>query len=150
MSAQVFECVFAQGARMVGDIARPCLREIVKPLLGSPEESARRLFEMRTIASHGGEKAICPLLHAAAMIATMLIARGFFDELAQGDRGAARLAGEPGPVAGQERDLAGNDAQFRPTGATPRSLARARGAQREFGAFLDVGEAAAKIDLDRA
>jgi hypothetical protein len=75
----------------------------------------------------------------------------FLDQLAQRDRRAAGLRGEPIPVPWQQRDFTGDDAQFRPpTSARCCRIWRLRRVGRLRQPGDDVGIAAAQVEVDGA
>ena len=86
-----------------------------------------------------------------AAIAVAIGAAGLLDELAQRDRGAAGLSGEPFPMPWQQRHLARDHAELRPAAAArlvrccfSRHRGRDRGEPRQH-----LGIAAAQVEVDR-
>ena len=69
---------------------------------------------MRLVAGHDRHEAIGRILRRADAIPVFAAAPGLVDQLADRDRGSARLAGQPFPVPWQQCDFAGHHAEPRP------------------------------------
>ena len=117
------------------------------------EERARCVLVARQVAGDGGHEAVGRLLSCAHRIGAAARAARVVDQLAQGDRCAARLGIEPVPVAREERDLTRNDAELRTSGAATNGVrgffvlcARRRGGV----ARADFLVRASEIQLDLA
>jgi hypothetical protein len=111
-----------------GDIRRPSLDPRLEARAIAGEQGPHGLLEARQVAADRRGEAIGRLARGAdAVRALALTARGL-DQLAQGHRRPARLAGQPVPVAWQQGDLARHHAQLRPP-APARRLGRRREAQ---------------------
>src|SRR5947207_3191948 len=90
---------FAEGGRLAG------------------EEGAEGFFVTGKISGEGGHEAVGGFLGFSFFVEVAILFAGLFDQSAESNGGAAGLRVQPIPVPGQERDFAGDDAEFGSAGA---------------------------------
>jgi hypothetical protein len=76
------------------------------------EEGPGGFFEAGEVAGHGGEEVVGGFLCRADAVTVAAGFPGFVDEAAEGNGGSARLVVQPIPMAGEQRDFAGDDAEL--------------------------------------
>src|SRR6185437_6784107 len=110
------------------------------------EESPYRLLVARLVARDRRHEAVGRVPGALDPVGDGVRVACLVDQPAQGDRGTAGLVVEPVPVARQQRDLAGDDAQPWPSGGAG-GLRRVDGMVVE--ALQDGLVCPAQVEVDR-
>ncbi|RZJ38588.1 MAG: response regulator, partial [Brevundimonas sp.] len=146
LTANVFDDDVARyrAAGADGVLRKPMEIAALQAVLASipREQHPRRLLIAGLVPRHGGHEAVGRLPGLARPVRPLGRLQRALDQLAQGDRRAAGLGGQPVPVARQQGHLARDDAQLR----TPRPplLRLRRGRQPGEG----VGGLAAQVQVD--
>ena len=116
----------ASRMRMIAHVGRPRHHGLLEPGPVARIKRPRRLLVARLVPGQRRHETIRRLLRQPPPVRARMAHAGGVHQLAQRDRSAARLRGEPVPMPRQERDLARHHAQLRPS-RPARGLGRCSG-----------------------
>lgn len=106
----------SESGSIVADVGRPGFDACLETCVIACEQRPKCFFVAWFVARESRGETISGLLRAAEAILPVIRSYGVFDQFAKCDGSATGLGGEPIPVAGQQGDFSGDDAELRTPG----------------------------------